>query len=291
MLTKSDKMYRQGLISIASNRQISDQIINHIIKSDKIISDITSTQTLLFFVNRPIGFLYIKIDERTALRMVSREMIIERINQLTGEVEYVMEIDNSYRFGKPPVYAIINETKLTAAQYQEYIKLAPYDRFQRREIVFIDSETGKRYKLLYTQEGHTISIEMQTDKIEREYWLPKWLSEICYQNDGELVKNYEALQTRRREKQIAEAAERREANKAKKDAEKARKLEEKKAKAAAKKALEKEKKKTENKTKKVTKSPKNTAKIGEIKKPVSDSKRKKKEETVADMWAEWRKGK
>ena len=36
----------------------------------------------MFLINRPIGFLYIKIDNRTALRLASREMIIERINQL-----------------------------------------------------------------------------------------------------------------------------------------------------------------------------------------------------------------
>ena len=145
-------MYRQGLVSISSNRQISEQILSEIFKNGKVISDVTSTQTLMFLINRPIGFLYIKIDNRTALRLASREMIIERINQLTGEVEYVLEIENAYRFGKPPVYFLTEETVITANKYLEYLRLAPYDKLQRREIVFIDNPTQKQYKVLYTQD-------------------------------------------------------------------------------------------------------------------------------------------
>ena len=277
-------MYRQGLISISSNQRISDQILSEVTKNGKIISDITSTQVLIFLINRPIGFLYLKIDNRTALRLASREMVMERINQLTGEVEYVLEVENAYRFGKPPVYFITEELPLSAAKYSEYLTLAPYDKFQRREIVFIDNSTQKQYKLLYTQEGNTISIEMQTPTLEEEYFLPQWLHDLCYQNDGELLKNYEALQNRRRQKQIEEQERVRAEQKARKDAEAAERkrkaAEKKKAKAAAKKA-----KTLPKPTKKTTENDKAKSKPS---KPVTE---KKREENISDMWSDWAKGK
>ena len=277
-------MYRQGLISISSNQRISDQILSEIPKNGKIISDITSTQVLIFLINRPIGFLYLKIDNRTALRLASREMVMERINQLTGEVEYVLEVENAYRFGKPPVYFITEELPLTSAKYSEYLSLAPYDKFQRREIVFIDNSTQKRYRLLYTQEGNTISIEMQTPTLEEEYFLPQWLHYLCYQNDGELLKNYEALQNRRRQKQIEEQERIRAEHKARKDAEAAERkrkaAEKKKAKAAAKKA------------KTLPKPTKKTTENGKAKpKPSKPVTEKKREENISDMWSNWAKGK
>ena len=277
-------MYRQGLISISSNQRISDQILSEVTKNGKIISDITSTQVLIFLINRPIGFLYLKIDNRTALRLASREMVMERINQLTGEVEYILEVENAYRFGKPPVYFITEELPLSAAKYSEYLSLAPYDKFQRREIVFIDNSTQKQYKLLYTQEGNTISIEMQTPTLEEEYFLPQWLHDLCYQNDGELLKNYEALQNRRRQKQIEEQERVRAEHKARKDAEAAERkrkaAEKKKAKAAAKKA-----KTLPKPTKKTTENDKAKPKPS---KPVTE---KKREENISDMWSDWAKGK
>lgn len=277
-------MYRQGLVSISSNQRISNQILSEIPKNGKILSDITSTQVLIFLINRPIGFLYLKIDNRTALRLASREMVMERINQLTGEVEYILEVENAYRFGKPPVYFITEEIPLPAAKYSEYLSLAPYDKFQRREIVFIDNSTQKRYKLLYTQEGNTISVEMQTATLEEQYFLPQWLYDLCYQNDGELLKNYEALQNRRRQKQIEEQARIKAEQKAKKDAEAA----ERKRKAAEKKKAQAAAKKASQKTKKpVTKSAKTTT--PKTSEPVT--KKPKKEETVSDMWANWAKGK
>ena len=274
-------MYRQGLISISSNQRISDQILSEIPKNGKIISDITSTQVLIFLINRPIGFLYLKIDNRTALRLASREMVMERINQLTGEVEYILEVENAYRFGKPPVYFITEELPLTAAKYSEYLSLAPYDKFQRREIVFIDNSTQKRYKLLYTQEGNTISIEMQTPTLEEEYFLPQWLHDLCYQNDGELLKNYEALQNRRRQKQIEEQERIRAEQKARKDAEAA----ERKRKAAEKKAAAKKAKTLPKPTKKIVENDKAKPKPS---KPVTE---KKREESISDMWSNWAKGK
>lgn len=285
-------MYRQGLISISSNQRISDQILSEIPKNGKIISDITSTQVLIFLINRPIGFLYLKIDNRTALRLASREMVMERINQLTGEVEYVLEVENAYRFGKPPVYFITEELPLSAAKYTEYLTLAPYDKFQRREIVFIDNSTQKRYRLLYTQEGNTISIEMQTPTLEEEYFLPQWLHDLCYQNDGELLKNYEALQNRRRQKQIEEQERIRAEQKARKDAEAAERkrkaAEKKKAQAAEQKA---KKAAAKNKAKKPAKDLCNMHKEVKPKpsKPVTE--KKKREENISDMWSNWAKGK
>lgn len=277
-------MYRQGLISISSNQRISDQILSEIPKNGKIISDITSTQVLIFLINRPIGFLYLKIDNRTALRLASREMVMERINQLTGEVEYILEVENAYRFGKPPVYFITEELPLTAAKYAEYLSLAPYDKFQRREIVFIDNSTQKRYKLLYTQEGNTISIEMQTPTLEEEYFLPQWLHDLCYQNDGELLKNYEALQNRRRQKQIEEQERIRAEQKARKDAEAA----ERKRKAAEKKKAQAAAKKAKTLPKAIKPVTKNDVKP-KPSKPVTE--KKKKEENISDMWSNWAKGK
>jgi hypothetical protein len=273
-------MYRQGLISISSNQRISDQILSEVTKNGKIISDITSTQVLIFLINRPIGFLYLKIDNRTALRLASREMVMERINQLTGEVEYILEVENAYRFGRPPVYFITEELPLTAAKYSEYLSLAPYDKFQRREIVFIDNSTQKRYRLLYTQEGNTISVEMQTPTLEEEYFLPQWLHDLCYQNDGELLKNYEALQNRRRQKQIEEQERIRAEQKARKDAEAA----ERKRKAAEKKAAAKKAKALPKAAKKITKN----ATKPKPSKPVTE---KKREENISDMWSNWAKGK
>lgn len=275
-------MYRQGLISISSNQRISNQILSEIPKNGKILSDITSTQVLIFLINRPIGFLYLKIDNRTALRLASREMVMERINQLTGEVEYILEVENAYRFGKPPVYFITEEMPLTAAKYSEYLSLAPYDKFQRREIVFVDNSTQKRYKLLYTQEGNTISVEMQTPTLEEDYFLPQWLHDLCYQNDGELLKNYEALQTRRKQKQIEEQERMRAEQKAKKDAEAAGR----KRKTAEKKAAAKKAKALPKPIKKITKSDKAKPKPA---KPTTE--RKKKEENISDMWSNWAKGK
>ena len=277
-------MYRQGLISISSNQRISDQILSEIPKNGKIISDITSTQVLIFLINRPIGFLYLKIDNRTALRLASREMVMERINQLTGEVEYILEVENAYRFGKPPVYFITEELPLSAAKYTEYLTLAPYDKFQRREIVFIDNSTQKRYRLLYTQEGNTISIEMQTPTLEEEYFLPQWLHDLCYQNDGELLKNYEALQNRRRQKQIEEQERIRAEQKARKDAEAA----ERKRKAAEKKKAQAAAKKAKTLPKVIKPVTKNDVKP-KPSKPATE--KKKREENISDMWSNWAKGK
>ena len=277
-------MYRQGLISISSNQRISDQILSEVTKNGKIISDITSTQVLIFLINRPIGFLYLKIDNRTALRLASREMVMERINQLTGEVEYILEVENAYRFGKPPVYFITEELPLSAAKYSEYLSLAPYDKFQRREIVFIDNSTQKQYKLLYTQEGNTISIEMQTPTLEEKYFLPQWLHDLCYQNDGELLKNYEALQNRRRQKQIEEQERVRAEQKARKDAEAA----ERKRKAAEKKKAQAAAKKAKTLPKVIKPVTKNDVKP-KPSKPATE--KKKREENISDMWSNWAKGK
>lgn len=277
-------MYRQGLISISSNQRISDQILSEVTKNGKIISDITSTQVLIFLINRPIGFLYLKIDNRTALRLASREMVMERINQLTGEVEYILEVENAYRFGKPPVYFITEELPLSAAKYSEYLSLAPYDKFQRREIVFIDNSTQKRYRLLYTQEGNTISVEMQTPTLEEEYFLPQWLHDLCYQNDGELLKNYEALQNRRRQKQIEEQERIRAEQKARKDAEAA----ERKRKAAEKKKAKAAEQKAKTLPKVIKPVTKNDVKP-KPSKPVTE--KKKREENISDMWSNWAKGK
>lgn len=284
-------MYRQGLTSISAPPEIYNQICKQISLNATIESEITSTQTVIFSTVRPIGFLYKQIEGRTALRLALKQMIYERINETTGEVQYFLTLETGYRFGKPPVYVITDDAEITAARYSEYLSLTPYSSFQRKETTFIDKATGRRYVMSYTYDGSIITFNQFSKRVNESFDLPEYIKSVIYADGNKWEQNFHIVQAKWREKQEADIAAKKAEIQAKKDAEKARKLEEKKAKAAAKKAAEKAKKKTENEMKKVPKSPKKPAKMGEITKPVSEPKKRKKEETVADMWAEWRKGK
>lgn len=282
-------MYRSGLGSIVSPPSIHNQIFTLLPQKSTIKSDKITTQTLIISLNSMIGFAYLQRNNKTILSKATKISVYETIDQLTGSVTYHYTTEFSERYGKPPVYVTTIDTEIPAAQYVDLKTHSLYESYQRREIWFTDNESGREYRL--TTRDNTLSIEMYSKVMETDYSLPQWLYDVMHQEDGKYIKDYAETKAKWREKQEAAIAARKAEIQAKKDAEKARKAEERKAKAAAKKAAEKAKKKAESKTKKVTKSPKKPTKMGEITKPVSESKKRKKEETAADMWAEWRKGK
>ena len=287
-------MYRQGLTSISAPPEIYNQICKQISLNATIESEITSTQTVIFSTVRPIGFLYKQIEGRTALRLALKQMIYERINETTGEVQYFLTLETGYRFGKPPVYVITDDAEITATRYGEYLSLTPYSSFQRKETTFIDKATGRRYVMSYTYDGSIITFNQFSKNVNENFDLPEYIKAVIYADGDKWEQNFHVVQAKWREKQEADIAAKKAKIQAKKDAEKARKAEEKKAKAAAKKALEKEKKesnKSSNKSINAKKSPKKSSKVSDSSNVVSEIKKRKKEETAADMWAEWRKGK
>lgn len=278
-------MYRQGLTSISAPPEIYNQICKQISLNATIESEITATQTVIFSTVRPIGFLYKQIEGRTALRLALKQMIYERINETTGEVQYFLTLETGYRFGKPPVYVITDDAEITAARYSEYLSLTPYSSFQRKETTFIDKATGRRYVMSYTYDGSIITFNQFSKKVNENFDLPEYIKSVIYADGDKWEQNFHVVQAKWREKQEAAIAARKAEIQAKKDLEKAekkRKAEErKKAQVAAKKAKEKTKKPA-------TKSAKATT-IPKLPKPVPE--KKKKEETITDMWAAWGKTK
>ena len=244
-----------------------------------------STQTLIFSTVRPIGYLYKQINGRTALRLATRQQIREQINEQTGEVKYYLTLENSYRFGKPPVYAISSDLELTATEYSEYLSLTPYDSFHRKETIFIDKATRARYLMTETTEGDVITFTQYSSNPDCIFELPEYIKAVIYAEGDKYEREAVNTQAKWREKQEAAIAARKAEIQAKKDLEKAekkRKAEErKKAQVAAKKAKEKTKK-SATKSAKATTTPKPP-------KPVPE--KKKKEETITDMWAAWGKTK
>lgn len=277
-------MYRQGLTSISAPPEIYNQICKQISLNATIESEITATQTVIFSTVRPIGFLYKQIEGRTALRLALKQMIYERINETTGEVQYFLTLETGYRFGKPPVYVITDDAEITAARYSEYLSLTPYGSFQRKETTFVDKATGRRYVMSYTYDGSIITFNQFSKNVNENFDLPEYIKSIIYADGDKWEQNFHVVQAKWREKQEADIAAKKAEIQARKDAEAAerkRKAEEKrKTQAAAKKA------KTLSKpTKKITKSdvkPKPS-------KPVTE--KKKKEENISDMWSNWAKGK
>lgn len=274
-------MYRQGLTSISIPQSLKTQLMQQIEANCVIESKTISTQTLIFSTVRPIGYLYKQINGRTALRLATRQQIREQINEQTGEVKYYLTLENSYRFGKPPVYAISSDLELTATEYSEYLTLTPYDSFHRKETIFIDKATIARYLMTETTEGDVITFTQYSSNPDRIFELPEYIKAVIYAEGDKYEREAVNTQAKWREKQEAAIAARKAEIQAKKDLEKAekkRKAEErKKAQVAAKKAKEKVKKSA-------TKSAKATT-IPKPPKPVPE--KKKKEETVTDMWAAW----
>ncbi len=278
-------MYRQGLTSISIPQSIYVQLIQQITAYCTIESITNSTQTLIFSTVRPIGFLYKQIDGRTVLRLATRQQIQEQINEVTGEVRYFLTLENSYRFGKPPTYVISNELELTAARYSEYLSLTPYDSFHRKETIFTDKASKKRYSMVETTEGNVITFTQYSNSVNDTFELPEYIKAVIYAEGDKYEREAVNTQAKWREKQEADIAAKKAEIQAKKDAEAAERkrkaAEKRKAQAAAKKA------KTLSKpTKKITKSDKAKPKPS---KPTAE--RKKKEENISDMWSNWAKGK
>lgn len=282
-------MYRQGLTSISIPQSIYVQLVQQITAYCTIESITNSTQTLIFSTVRPIGFLYKQIDGRTVLRLATRQQISEQINETTGEVRYFLTLENSYRFGKPPTYVISSELELTAAQYSEYLSLTPYDSFHRKETIFTDKVSKKRYSMVETAEGNVITFTQYSNSVNDAFELPEYIKAVIYAEGDKYEREAVNTQAKWREKQEAAIAERKAEIQAKKDAEKAAKkaaqAEKKKARAAAekaKKAVSKKPQKSDSSTYSAT-----SAKT----KPKTSKPTKKKEENISDMWSNWAKGK
>ena len=273
-------MYRQGLTSISAPPEIYNQICKQISLNATIESEITSTQTVIFSTVRPIGFLYKQIEGRTALRLALKQMIYERINETTGEVQYFLTLETGYRFGKPPVYVITDDAEITAARYSEYLSLTPYSSFQRKETTFIDKATGRRYVMSYTYDGSIITFNQFSKKVNENFDLPEYIKSVIYADGDKWEQNFHVVQAKWREKQEADIAAKRAAIQAKKDAEAA----ERKRKADEKKAAAKKAKALPKPTKKITENDKAKPKPS---KPVTE---KKREENISDMWSNWAKG-
>lgn len=282
-------MYRQGLTSISAPPEIYNQICKQITLNATIESEITAKQTVIFSTVRPIGFLYKQIEGRTALRLALKQMIYERIDELTGEVKYFLTLETGYRFGKPPVYVITDDAEISAARYSEYLTLTPYNSFQRKETTFIDKATKRRYVMSYTYDGSIITFNQFSKSVNENFDLPEYIKAIIYADGDKWEQNFHVVQAKWREKQEADIAAKKAAAQAKKDAEAAerkRKAEEKKkAKAAAKKATKNKKSKNSTITEDLSVKPVKP----KTSKPTPQ--KKKKEETVSDMWANWAKGK
>ena len=273
-------MYRQGLTSISAPPEIYNQICKQISLNATIESEITSTQTVIFSTVRPIGFLYKQIEGRTALRLALKQMIYERINETTGEVQYFLTLETGYRFGKPPVYVITDDAEITAARYSEYLSLTPYSSFQRKETTFIDKATGRRYVMSYTYDGSIITFNQFSKKVNENFDLPEYIKSVIYADGDKWEQNFHVVQAKWREKQEADIAAKKAAIQAKKDAEAA----ERKRKAAEKKAAAKKAKTLPKVIKPVTKN--------DVKpKPSKPATEKKREENISDMWSNWAKGK
>lgn len=273
-------MYRQGLTSISIPQSIYVQLIQQITAYCTIESITNSTQTLIFSTVRPIGFLYKQIDGRTVLRLATRQQIQEQINEVTGEVRYFLTLENSYRFGKPPTYVISNELELSAARYSEYLSLTPYDSFHRKETIFIDKASKKRYSMVETTEGNVITFTQYSNSVNDAFELPEYIRAVIYAEGDKYEREAVNTQAKWREKQEADIAAKKAEIQARKDAEAA----ERKRKAAEKKAAAKKAKTLPKAAKKITKN----ATKPKPSKPVTV---KKKEENISDMWSNWAKGK
>ena len=279
-------MYRQGLTSISIPQSIYVQLVQQITAYCTIESITNSTQTLIFSTVRPIGFLYKQIDGRTVLRLATRQQINEQINEVTGEVRYFLTLENSYRFGKPPTYVISSELELTATQYGEYLSLTPYDSFHRKETIFTDKASKRRYSMIETTEGNVITFTQYSNSAKDVFELPEYIKAVIYAEGDKYEREAINTQAKWREKQEADIAAKKAAIQAKKDAEAA----ERKRKAAEKKAAKEAEQKAKRAAAKKAVKPKNTTPTKpNPSKPVTE--KKKKEENISDMWSNWAKGK
>lgn len=289
-------MYRQGLTSISIPQSIYVQLAQQITAYCTIESTTNSTQTLIFSTVRPIGFLYKQIDGRTVLRLATRQQISEQINETTGEVRYFLTLENSYRFGKPPTYVISSELELTAAQYSEYLSLTPYDSFHRKETIFTDKASKKRYSMVETTEGNVITFTQYSNSVNDAFELPEYIKAVIYAEGDKYEREAVNTQAKWREKQEADIAAKKAAIQAKKDAEAAERKAAREAKKAAQEAEKKARAATEKAKKAVSKKPQKSdlstySATSAKTKPKTTKPTKKREENISDMWSNWAKGK
>ena len=137
----------------------------------------------------------------------------------------------------------------------------------------------------YTYDGSIITFNQFSKKVNENFDLPEYIKSVIYADGDKWEQNFHVVQAKWREKQEADIAAKKAAIQAKKDAEAAerkRKAAEKKAAAKKAKAAEKKAKKSATKTKKEIKTVKPS-------KPVTE--KKKREESISDMWSNWAKGK
>lgn len=278
---KRGKMYRQGLGSITSPQSIHNLIITQLPQKSTIKSDKITTQTLIISLNSMMGFAYLQRDNRTIMAKATKISVYEEIDQITGEVIYRQTTEFSERYGKPPVYVTTLENETSAAQYIDLKEHSLYESYQRREIWFVDNESGREYRL--TTRENTLSIEMYSKAINADYSLPQWLYDIMHQEDGKYIRDYTETKAKWREKQEAVIAARKAAIQARKDAEKA----ERKRKAAERKKAKAAEQKAKRAAAKKAVKPKSAAPA----KPKTTKPTKKKEENISDMWSNWAKGK
>ena len=136
--------------------------------------------------------------------------------------------------------------------------------------------------MVETTEGNVITFTQYSSSVNDVFELPEYIKAVIYAEGDKYEREAVNTQAKWREKQEADIAAKKAKIQARKDAEAAERkrkaAEKKKARAAAKKAVKPKSKTTPVKPKTVKES-----------KPVTE--KKKREETAAEMWANWAKGK
>lgn len=142
--------------------------------------------------------------------------------------------------------------------------------------------------MVETTEGNVITFTQYSNSVNDVFELPEYIKAVIYAEGDKYEREAVNTQAKWREKQEADIAAKKAEIQARKDAEKAEQkrkaAEKKKAKVAAKKAKEQEKKAKKSATK-----TNKEAKTVKPSKPVTE--KKKREESISDMWSNWAKGK
>ena len=144
----------------------------------------------------------------------------------------------------------------------------------------------------YTYDGSIITFNQFSKNVNENFDLPEYIKSIIYADGDKWEQNFHVVQAKWREKQEADIAAKKAAIQAKKDAEAAERKRKAAEKKAAKKAEQKAKKATSKKANSSPKTVKNITESDKAKsKAAKPAEKKKKEETVSDMWTEWAKRK
>lgn len=141
--------------------------------------------------------------------------------------------------------------------------------------------------MVETVEGNVITFTQYSKKMNEVFDLPDYIKAIIYAEGDKYEREAVTVQAKWREKQEADIAAKKAAIQAKKDLEKAERKRKAAEKKAARAAAEKAKKAASKKPKKSDLSTYSKTSSKKAPKP----EKKKKEETLTDMWSNWRKGK